>query len=81
MQKSQSRVEPAVVAPKPAASQKRKAAPRVDECASKKARLVKEVIRQSVAKSIVAKPSLRKPSLLESIIARFPAPKLPKSGL
>ncbi|MCJ1425408.1 hypothetical protein MMC29_003307 [Sticta canariensis] len=79
--KSQSRVEPAVAAPKPAASQKRKAAPRVDECASKKPRLVKEVIGQSVAKSIAAKPNLRKPSLLESIIARFPAPKLPKSGL
>ena len=81
MQKSQSRVEPAVAAPKPAASQKRKTAPKVDECASKKPRLVKEVIGQSVAKSIAAKPNLLKPSLLESIIARFPAPKLPKSGL
>lgn len=74
-------MEPTVIAAKPAASKKPKAAPRVDECASKKPGLAKEVTGQSVAKSIAAKPDLRKPSLLESIIARFPARKLPKSGL
>ena len=80
MQKSQSRAEPVAVAHEPAAAQKRKTAPKVDECASKKPTLVNEVTGQSAAKSIAAKPNLRKPSLLESIIARFPAPKTPKAG-
>lgn len=70
-----------MAAPDPAAPRKRKAAPTVDESASKKPKLVKEVTRESVAKPIAAKAGLRKPSVLESMMARFPAPMQPKSGL
>lgn len=74
----------------PVASRKRKAAESVDECASKKPKLVKEVIvprtlrepkgcaarlaGQSVAKRIVAKPDPLKPSVLEKMMARFQTP-------
>lgn len=81
MQKPQSGVELILVAPDPAASRKRKAAPSVDERASKKLKLVKEVPGQSAAKPNAAKPELRKPSLLQSMLARFPSSKQPKSGL
>lgn len=81
MQKPQSRVELALVAPDPAASGKREAAPRVDERASEKLKLVKEVPGQSAAKPNAARPELRKPSLLESMLAQFPASKQLKPGL
>lgn len=70
-----------MVARDPAAARKRKAAPSVDECASKKPKLVKKVPGQRVAKPIAANPNLRKPSLQDSMPARLPAPKPPKSGL
>lgn len=70
-----------MVAPDPATSRNRQAAPSVDERASKKPKLVKEVPGQSVAKPVAAKPDLHKPSVLEKMIAGFPARKPPRSGL
>lgn len=70
-----------MVALDPAAAKKRKAAPSVDECASKKPKLIKEVPGKGIAKPIAAKPDLRKPSLQRPMLARLPAPKPPKSGL